>query len=330
MDTIGGPPAGDRPGYLSLDYAASFAHVGLPLQLLSAGGWLLKRPIMGWSDSDATGCYPLLCCADWAELADDLAQLDDELVSVTAVADPFGDHGALPGLTAAFQHLVRPFKEHFVIDLSQSPRRFISETHRRHAQRALAAVQVDYVAEPTTAIDDWSRLYDNLITRHRILGPAQFSRDSFERQLAVPGIVVLRAAEHGETVGMTLWYRIGERAYYHLGAYSERGYALHASYALFRVAIDLFGDEGLSWLGLGAGAGIREARDGLTRFKRGWATGTRTAFLCGRIGNPRRYEELASARGKADDFFPAYRATEWVTKERTSQQAHAQSCTNTD
>src|SRR5262249_40272003 len=101
--------------------------------------------------------------------------------------------------------------------------------------------------------------------------------------------------------------------YYHLGAYSDAGYHLRASYALMRAAIDRFADEGLQWLSLGAGAGARgDTTDGLTRFKQGWANGTRPVYLCGRIFDRERYHALVRARGiTRSDYFPAYRSGEF-------------------
>ncbi len=294
-------------GYLHPEYAASLGFAGAPRALPRSGGWLVEREVPGTAWRDAAGPYPLLCCADWSGLADDLDEAGAGLVSVVAVADPLGGHGGEAGLRAAFPDLVRPFKEHFVADLRESPERFVSAHHRRGARRGLAAVRVEPVAEPAAALDEWVALYGVLAARHGITGVAAFPREAFRRQLGVPGISVLRAAHDGATVGMTLWYRQEDRVYYHLGAYAEAGYALRAAFALFRTALDAFADAGARWLVLGAG--VRPgADDGLARFKRGWATGTRTAYLCGRICDPARYRALAAPRGAADGFFPAYRA----------------------
>jgi hypothetical protein len=107
---------------------------------------------------------------------------------------------------------------------------------------------------------------------------------------------------------MTLWYETDEVAYYHLGAYSEAGYAARASFALFWSAREHFRSR-VRWLALGAGAGVDgDSDDGLSRFKRGWSTGTRTVFLCGRILDRARYEAASRAAGtSASTFFPAYR-----------------------
>jgi hypothetical protein len=154
-------------------------------------------------------------------------------------------------------------------------------------------------------------LYDYLIRRHSIRGIQAFSRDSFRTMFDVPELVALRAIDRGgEYVGAQLWFQQGEVAYYHLGAANERGYRCSCSYALYDAAIEHFRGK-VRWLDLGGAAGLNEKDDGLTRFKQGWANSTKTAFLCGRILNQRRYDELtASARAEASSFFPAYRSAE--------------------
>jgi hypothetical protein len=152
-----------------------------------------------------------------------------------------------------------------------------------------------------------------LIARHGIRGFSAFSREALDRQLRVPGIVAFRAIYEEKSVGMTLWYTQGDLGYYHLGAYSDIGYRLRASYGLFQSAIEYFAAGGLRWLDLGAGAGVGGGgKDGLSQFKRGWSTGTRTAYFCGRIFDRKRYMEILKAKGiSATRYFPAYRNGEF-------------------
>ena len=167
---------------------------------------------------------------------------------------------------------------------------------------------------PVDLLDDWTALYDNLIRRHHVTGMAAFSPASFAGQLAVSGLVALRASVSGDTVGATLWFVQDGVGYYHLGAYSPHGYELKASFALFASALEYFSEAGLAWLSLGAGAGVgsgRRAEDGLDRFKQGWATGKRTAYLCGRILTPTKYCELVQGMPNTT-YFPAYRAGEFA------------------
>ena len=254
------------------------------------------------------GCYPLFCCADWSRLAEDLEELEGELVSLSIVADPFGDHRS-HDLRSCFPHHVVPFKPHFVVDLSRPPERFVSRHHLRRARKAAERVQVEPVVSAIAALDRWDRLYEVLIRRHGIEGPRRFSRVAFAAQLEVPGIVVFEAKTEEHSIGMLLWYVRDSIGYYHLGAYDALGYDLGASYALFRFALDYFAATGVRWLTLGGGAGL--GRDeGLARFKGGWASETRQVFFCGRVLDAERYAELSGSEASGP-YFPAYRRGEF-------------------
>lgn len=299
-------------GYSHPGYAASLAEFGNPRALPRSNGWLLERPIAATPYRDAMGCYPLFACRDWSQLDLDLEELSDDLVSVAIVADPFGDHDEAQ-LRKCFPTLVTAYKEHLVTDLSQSPESLVAPQHRRKARKALEQLDIERVEDPTLFGDEWIILYANLIQRHGIRGLTAFSANSLKSQLAVPGISMFRAIRNNETVGMTLWYTDRDVAYYHLGAYSDLGYKLEASFALFWRALEYFSSERLRWLDLGAGAGISAKADGLTRFKRGWATGTRTAYFCGRILDQSKYDDVMRTRNvTATNYFPAYRKGEFA------------------
>jgi hypothetical protein len=300
-------------GYLHPRYAESLAEFGTPRQLPQSAGWILEREIPESAYRDAMGCYPLFSCLHWEQLHRDLEDIGSSLVSLVLVTDPFGSYDAAY-LTRCFPDLTRPFKEHFVVDLRQPLKTFVSKHHLRYARKGLRGVEVERCLEPVHFLDEWLSLYATLVERRKIRGIPAFSRTSFLKQLQVPGVVAFRAVCKGVTVGMNLWYTQGEVGYYHLGAYSPDGYDLRASFALFWYAFEHFAASGgLRWLSLGAGAGIRgDSRDGLSRFKRGWATGTRTAYLCGRIFDRARYEEIVEQRQvPATGYFPAYRRGEF-------------------
>ena len=298
-------------GYLHPDYAESLSEFGEPLQLQKSGGWLLKRPVDG-AQSDAMGAYPLFVCVDWKLLKHDLDQLDKSLVSVVAVTDPFGEYDE-PLLRECFGDLVVPFKAHFANDLSRSLESTLPDHHARNASIGLKQVKVERCETPALYLKEWVELYSVLIRRHQITGIRAFSRDSFAKQLETPGMVCFRALRDRQTVGMILWYLQNSVAYYHLGAYTDEGYELRASFALFHKALEYFAAAGLKYANLGAGAGLGAAADdGLSRFKRGWSTCVRTAYLCGRIFDRQEYDRLVRARGiGATDYFPAYRKGEF-------------------
>lgn len=304
-------------GYAHPAYAMSLSEFGRPRPLLQSGGWVLERAIPETDARDAMGCYPIFSCRDWSLLGNDLENLGDDLVSLVLVADPFGNFTEQI-LRHIFADLVVPFKEHFVVDLSRPVKDLVEAHHRRNARKALRVMEVEYAISAESWLNEWNHLYSNLVDRHSISGIATFSRTSFAQQLCVPGIAAFRAIRDGQTVGMNLWYVHQDVGYYHLGAYSEDGYRLQASFALFWRAIEHFAAAGLRWLNLGAGAGADadaagDSTDGLARFKRGWTDSTRMAYLCGRIFDHAKYRRLADAKkvSKAN-YFPAYRKGEFV------------------
>lgn len=298
-------------GYDHPRYAASFAEFGRPEQLPRSGGWILRRRISGSSYDDAMGCYPLFTCQNWQGLRDDLCYSVPGLVSLALVTDPFGEYDE-NYLHECFGDVVRPFKEHFVIDLRRQRQTFVSAHHRQNARRALQAVSVENCTPPERFLNEWVELYSTLINRHSIRGITAFSRSAFAAQMSVPGLVTFRAVHRQATVGMALWYVRNGVGYYHLGASTELGYRLRASFAIFWQAIEYFAHK-LEWLNLGAGAGLSpDSLDGLARFKRGWATGTRTAYFCGKIVDREKYWTLASSRNEAPaNYFPVYRQGEF-------------------
>lgn len=292
-------------GYLHPAYAASLAGFGVPVALPASGGWLLRRRIDASGIEDATGPYPLFCCRDWNGLPADLDRLRDALVSVVLVTDPLADCG-IDMLRATFEHVVA-FRRHYVIDLDTPFEHSISRSHRAHARRALREVEVEICAEPWRYLDDWMRLFGILVERHGIRGPRRFSRQAFDEQFAVPGMTMVRASRHGQTVGLDLWYVQGDCAQGHLAAFDEAGYALQASYATKWTVIEHFRRRQLRWINLGGGRS-ESGTDGLSRFKQGWTSATRQAWLCGRVLQPQAYAALVAARAPVDqDFFPAYR-----------------------
>jgi hypothetical protein len=299
-------------GYRHPNYASAFLDYGRPQELPLSQGWVIRRNIPGTDYDDAMGCYPLFACGDWSRLHGDVENLSRDLVTLSIVTDPFGNYDD-KDLSRIFPDLCRPYKQHYVADLSRSPASYVSDHHKRNARKAFERIQVGICGDLMKYFEDWNTLYGNLIKRHDIVGMTTFSKESFQKQFQVPGMVALRAAEDDTTIGMLLWYNDERVAYYHLGAYTDRGYELGASFALFTTAIDYFRTLGMMWLNLGAGAGLQtKGNDGLSRFKRGWSTGTRTTYFCGRIFNKAAYNQILSQReASATTYFPAYRVGEF-------------------
>jgi len=296
-------------GYLHPLYAKSLSEFGKPIELPESGGWLLERRIPNSDLKDAMGCYPLFCCTDWTHLCADIQKVQSRYVTISLVADPYAPVSAAD-LSQYFQ-TVRPFKSHFVIDISDPTERHINQHHRYYARRALKYMEVRLVDNPKACLDDWMRLYQILIDRHHLQGIKAFSESAFAIQFEVPGLVIFKASREERTIGMHLWYLQSGVAYSHLGASDQEGYSLGAAYALYWSAISEFKDRKareIRWIDLGAGAGVEgDARDGLSIFKRGWATGTRTKYLCGHMADLEAYRLLTGNNEVNTNYFPIYR-----------------------
>jgi len=317
---VPGPSTTDPPelaeesavtGYMHPGHAESLAEFGAPRELPRSGGWLLERVIPGTAARDAMGAYPLFACRDWRGLRTDLENLEGALVSVALVADPFGRCDRTL-LDECFTTVI-PFKEHFVADLAEPPEAFVSKHHRQRALKALRDVEVQVCAEPPALLEEWVSLYGTLVERHGITGIRAFSRTAFAKQLALPGMVALRAERRGTTVAANLFFVQGQTAYDHLTASSPEGYECLASYALKWCAMQYFRGK-VRWIDWGGGSGAAvDHADGLTWFKHGWAQTTRPAYFCGRILDETKYRQITRAKNlEHSRWFPAYRDGEFV------------------
>lgn len=302
---------GGPTGYKHPAYMGSFAQFGRPLHLVRCNGWLLERTIPGTTYKDAMGGYPFFCCDNWEELKRDLEDVGPRLVSLVLVPEPFGKF-ELPLLEQCFDHVVQ-YKKHYVVDMDRPIHQTVKRSHQATVRRAQKKVDVRICPRPPEYLDRWTELFDNLRRRHHISGIRAFSKEAFAGHLEIPGLVMFEARAEGVTVGLDLWYVQGDIAYGHLVAFNDLGYKLRASYATKWAVLKYFSDK-VRWLDLGGAAGSGGSRDdGLARFKQGWSTDTKSVYLCTRVFQRARYEELCDMAGASStSYFPAYRDSERV------------------
>jgi hypothetical protein len=301
-------------GYRHPAYAESLRDFGEPLELPRCGGWILTRQIPNSDAKDGMGCYPLFACRDWRRIGEDLQSLEGKLVSVALVTDPFGNFDG-EELKRLFD-VAFAFKEHFVCDISAPPEQFVSKHHRRYACKSLENCRVEMVDQPSAFLDEWMELYGFLARRHNLAGIKAFSRDSFRRQLTVPGLVMMRITSGDKIMGAMLWMISNGVAYAHLMAQTDEGYAANTYYGLLWRSIEIFRSSfrlRVQRLHLGGASGTTSGEaDGMLFFKEGWSTHVRPAWFCGKILDRDKYDQLVQARGlAADSYFPLYRKGEF-------------------
>jgi len=142
-------------GYLSPQYAESLREFGLPRLLPLSGGWVLQRNIPGSVEFDAMGCYPLFSCRDWNHLAEDLTELENEVVCLSVVPEPFDDFRE-DVLRKAFPDKLVVLKQRFVVDLTKTPETFVSKHHQYYARKALRVITVEVVTPIRLEFDYWN------------------------------------------------------------------------------------------------------------------------------------------------------------------------------
>ncbi len=296
-------------GYACAEYAESLSEFGVPRALPRCNGWVLERSTPNLQYRDAIGCYPLFSCRNWSKLREDIDNLEDELVSLSMVTDPFGEYDEAY-LHECFRDVVVPFKEHYVIDLKRPRNEVVSKHHRYYARKALRHLSIEEHPKPGQFLDEWMLLHDNLVKKHNIRGIKALSRKAFAMQLMSPGITVLRAIHKGKTTAAVLYFLQEDVVHAHVLGCLDIGYELGALYAILWIALDHFGKRA-KWCNIMGVPGISDkGSDGIRRFKRGWSKETRTAYFCGKILNRERYAKLVQTRnGPPSRLFPAYRSS---------------------
>lgn len=252
----------DLMGYAHPNYALSLQEFGEPRELPRCGGWILVRPIPNTPYKDAMGCYPIFACWDWSRLHEDLEEVGADLVSLVLVTDPFAAVW-LDYLERHFQ-IAKSFKSHYVVDLTYEREQFVGKHHRYYARKSLREMKVEICEKSVRYLDEWCRLYDELIRRYQISGIRAFSKVSFSQQLQIPGNILLVGKLCEQIIGGHIIVIQGDVSFSHLAALSDAGYKCYASYGLCWESMGYLKEHGVRYFDLGAAAGIEgDVRDGL-------------------------------------------------------------------
>jgi hypothetical protein len=297
-------------GYSHPLYVASLEEFGIPRYLTGCQGWILEREIPGSPDRDGMGIYPLFFCENWDLLMDDFEELKNELVSISLVIGPFSKFPYEK--YSQYFEILRPYKDHYILDLSLPLNETVSKGHRRSARRALKNLEVENVVPTESGLDAWTPLYEELVKRHQIKGIRAFSRQSFEKQMSIPGTIYFQVTHQGCVVGGNIYYLGNEVAYAHLSAFSEEGYRLGAPYAVKWFALQYL-SQVVRWVNFGGSTGSNpDHPTGLDYFKMGWSSQTGKSYFCGKILKEQKYKELILQKQAGEtNWFPAYRLGEF-------------------
>lgn len=301
-------------GYKNPKYCLSFTEIGDPIRLQESGGWIIRRRIPDLNCFDAMGPYPFFYCEDWDRLELDIKRLKEEkeMVSFYIVPEPFGDYDSNK-LKKIFKDTFIQYKKYYVMKLDDPIDKIISKHHKKYIRKSLAKIEIERVNNPLEYLDDWIVLYNNLKMKHNISNFTSFSKNSFKKQLSIPGTTVFRAFFNNDTIGMLICFEMENVVHFHLSASNELGYKYYASYGIHYYACNYYESQGKKQLFFGGGAGISTSDGGgLNFFKKGWSNKLINGYFCGVIIDKNSYNKIMKIKNiKKTKYFPAYREGEF-------------------
>lgn len=200
------------------------------------------------------------------------------VTSVSLVTDPLW--GAERAELARAFDVCRRFKEIYLVDTASEPR--ISKRHRNRIKNARKAAEVREISL-AEHLERWFALYSRNVANRKI--PQPFTNAHFEHISRLPGLRTVAVLIDGEIATITMWLPYQDTLYFHDAASSEAGHATEASYVAFAHVVEHFDDCRYIFLG-GAADFFDDPLDGLARFKRGFANGSNTSYLCSSILSP--------------------------------------------
>ncbi len=181
------------------------------------------------------------------------------------------------------------------------------QMHRRGVRKAArSGVEVTIDAAPE-ALDDFVALYEEGMRRRSAEAFYFFPAAYWPalREGLGEALVRLDARLDGELLASHLLLATPPWLHYHLGATSERGFALGASKLLFLESARFGRENGFAELHLGSGLGGRE--DSLWQFKQRLSPAPGRQFWIGKLVHDAEGYAALAGTSSLDGFFPAYR-----------------------
>lgn len=268
----------NNKGYQSKQYAYSLKEWGEPIHLPAMNGWVLKQPGV------VTNLYPFFSCRNpinhscsWNDI--EFLKRDKSIKDLVLYTDPLlNTNSFVPySYSLADGFLYKQFSKieknqpHYIVDFSKEL--VFSHNHwdniRTFAKSGYEVNQrtLNFINRYDYA-DHFYELYQNTIKRNNIEGIAKFSRESFRRQLEVPGLVIFEVLDKKTKLPIAIrtFYLQNNDLYFHLAAASPKAYHISANHALVYEAINWCRQMGIDKLLLGTGP-----TEGLKSFKLGFA-----------------------------------------------------------
>lgn len=297
--------------YSSKQYAEAFKSDYKPIYLPTTKSYMLERKVLDTDLLDISACYPRYLVDDYNNIKKDIDYLKSKgFISLVFASDVFSTK-ELEDNKILFEHF-KPFKEHFICELKSYQGH--SNHHKYEVKKASKLAEVKII-DLRKYLHEWILIYQVLIQKHNIKGVQYFSPQYFKSIANLDNLYTVAAFRNNELISAHIWIAHQDKVYSHLAASNDTGYETCASYLIYDYSINYFRDKGFSSLDLGSGAGLENANSGLTFFKQGFANDKRWSFICGKILDCLKYNQLSGLIKNSGEYFPAYRFKEAVYEE---------------
>lgn len=305
--------ANNKRLFAQADYAKSLHGNAQLIHLPHVDGWVVRRSFKGHGvaeniTTDLSNPYPMFSCLNLQHIKDDIKILETSSdVSLTLRTDVF-DEAIIPKIRSDFD-FIRPFKTHYIAELSTPWREFASRNCRRYAAKAEASFQISRVMSPPDYAASLLKLNQTILKRVDVAFNVNLTEDILRQLLALPEVVLFDARNDDGLQGLALYMRYGDNVYAHTLGVTDQGRSDYAVYGLYGHALDYFQDNARA-IDFGGNPGMAEdSENSIGSFKRAWSNKTQVSFICGKVLRPSLYEDLCQSRSVLQgDFFPAYRA----------------------
>lgn len=292
-------------GYRQNGFAES---LGTGLYLENVKGSVLRRKIGTTGTHDVVNPYPVFACSNFANFEDDLTSLRVEgAIALTVRTDAFDEMNVLS--TRDIWDWFKPFKTHFITDLTEPWRDTAARNAKRYEKRAREDFEFSLVSSPSEYAADLARLNEIILNRTQINKSAGLSVKTLEKQLNLRGVRLFKAEDSQGPQGLALFMKTDRKAYAYLLGATDEARSKHVIYGLYGYALDALSAE-VDAVDFGGNPGpTDDLSNSVGLFKQLWTNRTATSYICGKIFNPEAYGKLCKDRpALSPNYFPAYRA----------------------
>lgn len=288
-------------------YQAGYSESLGPNILLTHSDSYLNKRVIGTTDHyDLVSPYPMFAGRNFSAIGQDIRSLSEtDAVSMTIRSDAFFEKTV--GQTESVWGWFRPFKTHYITNLSKPWRDTAARNAKRYEERARRTFTFSEVLNPAFYASDLRRLNSIIVNRKRGTNTKIIAEKVLKHQLGLSGARLFKASNSNGIQGLAFFMVTEKRAYAYMIGATDEARSNNVIYGLYGFALDIFQNE-MDNVDFGGVPGTSDDQSHpIAQFKQLWTNETAQSFICGKVFRPDVYKKLSEAHPTSHaNFFPAY------------------------